>query len=789
MIKLKPFQEDAVTELVDKTKDLRKHGSYGARLVFKSPTGSGKTTMMAQYLKDLSRHPSLNVDKCFVWISFGGDTSYMQSYNKLLEYYDGAGEINLLTVNDLSKKKMQNNEVFFINWSKIKSGNKESRRLRMRSEHVMKGVEGGIFDEFIKNTQEDGREIILIVDEAHLEKTTNLAGEIINLINPKLEIHVSATPINEPSASEILNKKAGYVEVKHDKVVRAGLIKDKIITQTKEDIENISENINIDEALLELAIEKRNELKKYYNNQNIYNINPLVLIQIPNKSKKNEELDEEERQTAIKNYLISKAINEQNIAVWLSDKKENLEDIVKNDSLISFLIFKQAVATGWDCPRAHVLVMYREIKNPIFHIQTVGRILRMPQAKHYPTSELNHGYLYTNYKKNEVHESENKQGVNNLSVYTSKRREGIEPFQIKSVHLQRQDYNDLKPADEFQQHLIDNFDEYFDISKSEAMFANNIKKVEKRGLKWNTNPPELDIIIDAKIENYDDLIEQMKDANQMGVSFSRYDRDQLYNKLCYDVVNKQDDDDAKFAPERSYGTLKEALNVWSRNRLTNSSDESYNAIVNDLLKGDSCLRERVSDVLKSFRLITNTFLDKQSERKKREITLEIPIKQDSFTQDYVKVDVKKSAIMPFYQSKNASGIEKEFVNYLESNENVEWWYKNQDNGEDYFSIPYNHGKNLFYPDWFIKLKNRKTILIVDTKDGWTIESPDTRLKIEALHSYLQENNYEDIVAGIATLRSGIWKINTEKIYIPDKNYNDFFSVSELIRQYMAGKSD
>jgi len=55
----------------------------------------------------------------------------------------------------------------------------------------------------------------------------------------------------------------------------------------------------------------------------------------------------------------------------LSEKKENLELVEKNNSPINFLIFKQAAATGWDCPRASILVMFREIKNPSFHIQTV----------------------------------------------------------------------------------------------------------------------------------------------------------------------------------------------------------------------------------------------------------------------------------------------------------------------------------------------------------------------------------------------------------------------------------
>ena len=148
--------------------------------------------------------------------------------------------------------------------------------------------------------------------------------------------------------------------------MQAGLIKEQVISQSKEDILSYGAEKNIDEILLDLAIEKRIELKKHYAELGITDINPLVLIQIPNKTKVNKELDEETRQTIIKNYLKDKSIKDFEIATWLSEKKENLTEIVKNNSDVSFLIFKQAVATGWDCPRAQVLVMYREIKILLF---------------------------------------------------------------------------------------------------------------------------------------------------------------------------------------------------------------------------------------------------------------------------------------------------------------------------------------------------------------------------------------------------------------------------------------
>ena len=61
----------------------------------------------------------------------------------------------------------------------------------------------------------------------------------------------------------------------------------------------------------------------------------------------------------------------------------------------AFLLCKQAIATGWDCPRAKILVKLREGGSEQFNIQTIGRIRRMPEKKHYDNEILDNCYLYT----------------------------------------------------------------------------------------------------------------------------------------------------------------------------------------------------------------------------------------------------------------------------------------------------------------------------------------------------------------------------------------------------------
>ncbi|MCE8164015.1 MAG: DEAD/DEAH box helicase family protein, partial [Candidatus Moeniiplasma glomeromycotorum] len=264
-IDLKNFQNRAVKELSLTFLDLWRTGNYRIPLIFKAPTGAGKTIMIAEFLRCIDDNYQFHVDKSYIWISFGGDDSYMQSKNKLYHYFNEGTDMNLKDINNVNEGKLYKNNVFFINWLKIKGTNKESKKLR-KSGGVGYGGEA-IFDEFIKKTRSE-RDIFLIIDEAHIETDTQLANEIIDLFDPRIIIKITATPKTEPSISDVRQKRVGFVEVSEKDVIESGLIKEKIVIQTKEEIEKLSEKkqLSEDEIMLELAYNKRLELKKIYEN-------------------------------------------------------------------------------------------------------------------------------------------------------------------------------------------------------------------------------------------------------------------------------------------------------------------------------------------------------------------------------------------------------------------------------------------------------------------------------------------------------------------------------------------
>ena len=210
---------------------------------------------------------------------------------------------------------------------------------------------------------------------------------------------------------------ADIVVVKQEDVVAEGLIKSKIVCQTEEELKTHKVQ-DLDELMLELAIERRMQVASEWQKLGM-KINPLVLIQLPNDDKDLEKVGSPTKESVVRGFLAKKGIPNNRIASWFDNKKENMEFITQNDCPVDFMLFKIAAGTGWDCPRAQILVMYREIKKSVFHKQTLGRILRMPYIdSSFNNDLLTTGYLYTNYERNEVG-IPNQDGNNKPKIYAA----------------------------------------------------------------------------------------------------------------------------------------------------------------------------------------------------------------------------------------------------------------------------------------------------------------------------------------------------------------------------------
>ena len=294
-ITLTNFQLKAIadlTEAMDKP---------NREIVLKSCTGSGKTIILTHFMDEYFKS---NAKTVFVWLTPGKGNLEEQSKGKMDKYIHGS---NTKLLCDIMTSGFEENDACFINWEKLtKKGNaalKDSERTNFL-EHIQKAFDNGL-------------SFKIIVDESHQNDTIK-ADDIIELFNSDKIIRCSATPKSY--------KDAILIEIPEADVIAEGLIKKLLIIN-----ENFEQNISVDDQityLIDKAIAKQQELHSAFLNlkDRTVDINPLIIVQLPNKS--------DVLLESVENYFESKGITYENnlLAVWLSDKKQNLEDIEEPDA-------------------------------------------------------------------------------------------------------------------------------------------------------------------------------------------------------------------------------------------------------------------------------------------------------------------------------------------------------------------------------------------------------------------------------------------------------------------------
>lgn len=421
------YQHKAVDELVNKTIDLM--GLNGTRhpLIFKAPTGSGKTVMASEMLmrinQELTERPDAPFSEvAFVWIA--PNKLHEQSYFKMKNFFTENCALRPVIYAELDHSAngyIKPGEILFVNWESI---NKDKNVMVRETENS-----ASLFD-ITRRTQEDNEiPIVLIIDEEHMFAGRNAKRSeyVLATIQPKVEIRVSATP----------NPREGQrVEVPRQKVIEEEMIKENIILNPALDFRDSQGSLN--QHLIWLALQKRKELAEAYGKLGV-DINPLLLIQLPNDTSETLTADDTKVKDEVISTLDAYGINTENgkLAIWLSgEKTDNLDLIDRPNDPTEVLLFKQAIALGWDCPRAAVLLIFRKIESFQFSAQTVGRILRMPEQKYYTDQRLNQGYVYTNLSKDIIEIVKDDMDYLSTNIL-AKRREDITNIVLDSEYSER----------------------------------------------------------------------------------------------------------------------------------------------------------------------------------------------------------------------------------------------------------------------------------------------------------------------------------------------------------------
>ena len=282
-MQLKEFQLEAVKKLFESMETPVRD------IILQSPTGSGKTIILTYFMHQYIQSFSKTV---FVWLTPGKGNLEEQSKAKMDKYIH-ASQTKLLS--DVMTAGFVENDSCFINWEKLtKKGN-----------NALKDSERTNFLEHIQHALDDGLRFVIVVDESHQNNTIK-ADEIIQYFHAGKIIRCSATPKGIA--------KAEIIEIPEEEVIAAGLIKKMLVIN--QDFPQTIETENQTEFLLGKALSKQHELRSEFLKIGV-DLNPLIVIQLPNKS--------ETLQDSVERYLETKGLTYENgqLAVWLSDRHEN----------------------------------------------------------------------------------------------------------------------------------------------------------------------------------------------------------------------------------------------------------------------------------------------------------------------------------------------------------------------------------------------------------------------------------------------------------------------------------
>lgn len=727
-IQLTPFQLEALNKLMDAMQ------KTGCDIVLKSPTGSGKTIILTHFMSEFMQS---NANTVFVWLTPGKGNLEEQSKAKMDAYIHNA-QTKLLS--DVMTSGFEDGDACFINWEKLtKKGNT-----------ALKDSERTNFIEWITRAHDAGLSFKIIIDESH-QNFTAKADEIIQLFKTDKIIRASATPLAD--------KNAQIVEVTENEVIEQGLIK-KLIA-INEDFPQKIETQNQTHYLLEEAEKKRLELKTEFLNRSV-NVNPLVIVQLPNNS--------DALLGSVLDFYQPKQMTTENglVAVWLSKQHENLDDIGKNNAPQEIVIIKQAIATGWDCPRAHILVKLRDNMDETFEIQTIGRIRRMPEAHHYGCDLLDTCYLYT---------------------FDEKFTEGVkaalgDALDAKTIFL-KNEYKKISLVKE-QSSAVSGGKDLRETTKAVAEYflENNCKtkaSFETSGFIFS------DDIVRKTVSGSAATFNEMNSINLNKIEFREKLNTHTHGKEFHNRLGRLGQELGV-----DYGNAVIVINKlfssktkYSEKILRLEPKQLYAFVINNFELLKHYMREAMAANLEQLLNFGKTMQKVQKEFLIPQSTL--------FTYDgknrVQKVYSKNVYSQYLSSAEKRSGPEKKFEKFLEECEAVDWFYKNGDKGDEYFSLVYfdnGAAQKLFYPDYVVSVKGK--VWICETKGGFdrTGNSQDIDIfspkKFAVLKAYLEQQN---LYGGFVRFDE-----NSQELFIATEKYCDDISDSSWkpLKEVFAGKS-
>lgn len=414
---LKEFQEDTVKKLVKsirQTKYLVKDGDPQA-IVLASPTGSGKTVMVTALIEAVFEGADeipAEPDAVFLWLSDQPELNE-QSRRKIAFCSSRLREADLVVIDsDFDQEMFDGGKVYFLNTQKL---GKDKNLVKVKGDNRHYTIWGTI-----QKTQDVLQDkFYLIIDEAHRgmnvsKREENAAQSIAQkfvfgfdeLPAIQLILGISATP---KRFQNLLQDAQHYhartqhpVTVKPEDVTASGLLKDQIV------LYHPTGDQPSDWSLLAAAtrqwLKVRDKWNAYTQLQSIEAIKPILVIQVEDGNDRMLSKTDLAQVIAVLEKEVGPIQDDElahsfqdDKALMVGDRKIRKIEAsrIQDDDKVKFVLFKMSLTTGWDCPRAEVMMSFRKANDHTLIAQLIGRMVRTPLARRIENQDfLNSVSLY-----------------------------------------------------------------------------------------------------------------------------------------------------------------------------------------------------------------------------------------------------------------------------------------------------------------------------------------------------------------------------------------------------------
>lgn len=355
-----------------------------AAVVLQAPTGAGKTSIAIETLARFSQEEPV------LWFWFAPFSGLVDQARKAIRQQ--APHLRLLDLSSDRRLDLAGESgIFVTTWAALATGNKAGRKARNTSDS------GLAVDALMEMARDQGIRIGCVVDEAHhgFKRAKQAQAFFTEVLKPDYALLMTATPRDadiEPfqkATGYQLGESADWATVSRHDGVEAGLLKKgvRVVRFLAKD-NDTRQLVNFEQLALQQCAETHRQIHSILADAGI-SLTPLMLVQVP---------DGKTAQEEARRYLIeSLNFSEEAVRIHTSDEPDPDLLALANDPKVEVLIFKMAVALGFDAPRAYTLAALRGARDPSFGIQVIGRIVRVHRQLQGVTGlpeSLSYGYVF-----------------------------------------------------------------------------------------------------------------------------------------------------------------------------------------------------------------------------------------------------------------------------------------------------------------------------------------------------------------------------------------------------------